>query len=81
MSAPSCLSAERTSADAANGTPIGATVLRVLLPDDLTADADDLTAAAAGRHGQQARADARAAIGEAIGDYLDAALTAGTLRL
>jgi len=74
MSAPSVLSAEPSSADAADLTAIGATVLRVLLPNDLTA-------AAAGRHGQQARAELRAAIGEAIGDYLDAALTAGTLRL
>jgi len=74
MSAPSCLSAERTSADAADGTPIGATVLRVLLPDDLTADA-------AGLNGAAASAAARAAIGDAVGDHLDAALAAGTLTL
>lgn len=74
MPSPSILSAERTSADAADGTPIGATVLRVVLPDDLTADA-------AGRNGAPASAAARAAIGEAVGDHLDAALTAGTLTL
>lgn len=74
MSTPSLLSAERTSADADDGTPIGATVCRLVLPDNLTADA-------AGRNGPTARAAARAAIGEAVGDYLDAALTAGTLTL
>lgn len=74
MSNPAIQTAERTSADAADGTPIGATVCRLVLPDDLTADA-------AGRNGPTASASARAAIGEAVGDYLDAALTAGTLTL
>lgn len=74
MSAPSISSAERTSADAADGTPSGATVCRLVLPDDLTADA-------AGRNGGPAQAAAKAAIGEAVGAYLDAALTAGTLTL
>jgi hypothetical protein len=74
MSAPSIQTAERTSADAPDGTPIGATVCRLVLPDDLTADA-------AGRNGAPAQAAAKAAIGEAVGAYLDAALTAGTLTL
>ena len=38
MSTPSVQTAERTSADGADGTPIGATVCRLVLPDDLTAD-------------------------------------------
>jgi hypothetical protein len=74
MSTPSIQTAERTSADADDGTPIGATVCRLVLPDDLTADA-------AGRNGAPAQAAAKAAIGEAVGAYLDAALTAGTLTL
>jgi hypothetical protein len=74
MSTPSVQTAERTSADAADGTPAGATVCRLVLPDDLTADA-------AGRNGAPAQAAAKAAIGEAVGAYLDAALTAGTLTL
>jgi hypothetical protein len=74
MSTPSIQTAERTSADADDGTPIGATVCRLVLPDDLTADA-------AGRNGGAAQVAAKAAIGEAVGAYLDAALTAGTLTL
>lgn len=74
MPSPTIASAERTSADAADGTPSGATVCRLVLPDDLTADA-------AGRNGGPAQAAAKAAIGEAVATYLDAALTAGTLTL
>ena len=74
MPSPTIASAERTSADAADGTPAGATVCRLVLPDDLTADA-------AGRNGAPAQAAAKAAIGEAVSAYHDAALTARTLTL
>ncbi len=74
MAAPSMQSAERCSTDADDGTPIGATVVRVLLPDDLTRDA-------AGLAGPTAQAAARAAIGEAVGEGLRTALDTGALVL